>query len=340
MPESKSSATPPPAQPRSRPGIVRWGIAIVLLAFAGWAGWHTYRVFAQRSVAQYIDDLGGVVYYDFQDIDPDNSAERTDGPGVIASMLGNDYTHDIVDVTLRRENRGSVTDDDLRKISVLSAVRKLSISNGSEVSDEGLAVLAKMPKLQVLKLVKFPNITDGGLELIARLPDLRELELVALPKITDEGLRHAAQLANLKKLTVTNCEINGSGLQYLKTEELRLVDTTHCHLNDSALKHLSGASNLEELSVAQNEIQGDGLSHLKNLGKLSKLRLGENPLKPSMALPPLKSLSNLTLLNVAKTDIKQPEGEELSKALPQCDIFITGGSYDSEEGKWFFDENP
>src|SRR5687768_15265998 len=172
---------PAPSRARSKPGPVRWTIAIVLLALAAWAGWHTYKVFGQRRVAQYIDDIGGMVAYDFED--PESRDAKSSGPSFIASVLGNDYAHDIVDVNLSVTERDALTDEDLQKVSGLSAVRTLAISKGKEVTNDGLAALANMPGLRKLSLSNFPQVTDEGLAVLARLPELRELKLTTLPKI-------------------------------------------------------------------------------------------------------------------------------------------------------------
>jgi Leucine-rich repeat (LRR) protein len=337
MPAPNPSSAAPPPKPRSRPGPVRWAIAVVLLGLAAWAGWHTYRVFQQRGVVEHIDDLGGVVTYDFDYIDPDNRENRPDGPNPIASLLGNDYTQDIVEVNLRSSDRGALNDEDLEQITSLPELRKLSISNGGEITDEGLEHLARIPKLERLSLIKFSNVTDAGLAVLASLPELRTLELVALPKISDKGLEHLAELENLRELTISNCKINGSGWQYVTAPGLRLIETTMCQVNDAALKHVADAQALEELSVMQNQIKGAGLSHLKGLSKLARLRLGENPLDPSAAVPNLKELTSLELLNLRGTPVDREAGKELAQALPKCDITIDDGWYDPEFGKWDYE---
>jgi hypothetical protein len=342
MPEPNPARAPAPSNPRSRPGPFRWAIAIVLLVLAAWAGWHTYRVFGQRSVVEHIDELGGMVTYDFEDTDPEYREAREKGAGLIASVLGNDYTHDIVEVNLRTTD-GAISDEDLRKVSELSSVRKLSISNAAEVTDEGLAFLAGMPRLERLTLSKLPQVTDEGLSVLSRLPELRELQLASLPKITDEGFRHAAELANLQKVIINNCAINGSGWQYVQPKSLTWVEAISCQINDEALKHLADASQLEELSVSLNKIRGTGLAQLQNLGKLARLRLAENPLDPAEAVPHLTTLTSLEMLNLRGTPIDRKAGETLSQALPKCDITITGASYEpgegEEEGKWVSDES-
>jgi hypothetical protein len=327
--------TPPAApKPRAKPGPVRWAIAIVLLALAAWAGWHTYRVFGQRSVVNHIDELGGMVMYDFEDpVDRDAKSEQS----FIASILGNDYAHDIVNVNLSVTEKKSLTDEDLKKVSQLSAAHTLEASKGSEITDDGLLALANMPRLRKLRLSQFSQVTDAGLAVLSRLPELRELQLISLPKITDEGLSHLAELKNLEQLTINGCPINGTCWKNLQSKSLTMLDASTCQINDAALEHLSGASELVELSLAQNKITGAGLSHLKGLPKLMRLRLSENPLDPAAALPALKSLSSLEMITLSGVStIGRKEGEELAKALPKCDITITGGSYNPEDG-WSFE---
>ena len=334
-----TSAAPPP-QPRSQPSPFRWVIAVVLLALAAWASWHTYRVFQQRNIAEHIDNLGGVVAYDFEYIDPDDRSARPAGPNPVASLLGNDYTQDIVDINIGSGDREAMSDEDLQKIASLPEVLSLSISNGGQVSDAGLEELARLSNLQRLKLVNFSNVTDSGLAVLARLPDLKKLELTNLPKITDAGLAHLAELENLRELTISSCKIDGSGLEHVKPAALRLMEITTCQVNDAALQHLADANALEELSLGQNQIKGPGLSHLKPLSKLVRLRLGENPLDASAAVSQLKSLTGLELLNLRGTPVDREAAKELSEALPKCDITIDGASYNPEEGKWDYEATP
>jgi hypothetical protein len=300
----------------------------VLLILAGWAGWHAYRAYVQRSIKQYIEEQGGAFAYDFE--------SRAGQPGMVASVLGNDYTHDIVEATLRKNDRSSITDEDLKKASALWALERLTISNGAEITDEGLAALAEMPKLRILRLGKLAQVTDVGMAVLARLPGLSELVLSDMPKITDATLEHAAGLENLTKVTINNCRINGSGLQHLKSAGLVYLDATSCDLNDDALEHLAGAAELDELAASQNKIRGPGLAHLKGLSKLTKLRLAENQLEQTSSVANLKAIESLEILNLSGTPIDRKGGEELSQALPKCDITITDGSYDPDEGKWRF----
>jgi hypothetical protein len=309
-------------------------LAIVLLALAGWAGWQAYRAHAQRSVRESIEEQGGSVTYDFE---LREAGREPIQPGFIAGILGNDYSQDIVEINLRKTDLGGFSDEDLQQLTGLTALERLSISNGAEVTDEGLAALAKLSKLRHLKLVKFPKVTDDGLAVLARLPALRTLELIDLPKITDEALASAAELENLEKVAINNCPFNGSGWQHLRPAGLTLIDATSCEVNDESFKHLAGAAELQELAIAQNKVRGGGLSHLKDLTKLVRLRLAENPLEPAEAVTNLKSLASLELLNLNQTPLDRKAGEELSKALPKCDITITGGNYDPDEGKWEFD---
>ncbi len=336
MPES----TPPSAAPpRKRASPIRWVIAIVLLGLAGWAGWHTYRVFQQRGVVAHIDDLGGVVTYDYDYYDPDDRETKPPPKSGIAGVLGDDYTQNVVEVNLSGSGE-SLTDDDLERISSLSEMRKLSVSNGREITDEGLKNLARMPKLELLTLSNFNNVTDAGLAVLASLPALRKLELHTLPKITDQGLEHLAPLENLREFRLTSCKIDGSGLQHINAPGLKVIETSICQVNDDALKHVADQKSLEELSVTQNQIKGPGLSHLKGLPNLITLRLGDNPLDPSTAVSNLKELTNLELLIVQGTRLDREAGKELATALSKSDIKINDGWYYAESGKWEYEPAP
>ena len=337
MPESTTPSAPPP---RKKASPVRWAIAIVLLGLAAWAGWHTYRVFQQRSTVAHIDDLGGVVTYDYDYFDPDDRATKPPPKSTIASVLGDDYTQNIVEVNLRGSDTEALTDEDLERIASLSEMRRLSINNGGEITDEGLKHLAQMPKLEWLALSRFDNVTDAGLAVLKSLPGLRKLELHSLPKITDKGLEHLDGLENLRELRITSCNISGSGWQHIDAPGLRIIEASICQVNDEALKHVANVKSLEELSVMQNQIKGPGLAHLKGLTKLTTLRLGENTLDPSTAVPNLKELTGLELLNLRGTKLDREAGKELAQALSKCDIRTDDGWYNPEDGTWEYDTAP
>jgi hypothetical protein len=339
MADKTASTTPAASIERPRSSPLRWGIAVVLLLVAAWASWHSYRVFRQRSVVDHIDELGGVVTYDFEDTDPDYRDTHPDAPSFLTSVLGNDYTQDIIEVNLRTTDRTSLSDDDLNRVSTLPAVRTLAISHGGDITDEGLQVLAKMQTLEKLTLANLPNVTDAGLAVIGRLPKLRKLELAMLPKISDKGLQPLAELKQLRQLIVAKCPIDGSGWQHLQPASLTLLEATSCKVNDAALEHLKGASAVEELSLSNNALLGDGLVHVAGLGKLVRLRLSDNEkLDPAAAMPHLKNMTALELVNLRGTKFDRAAGEELAKALPKCDITIDAGNYDPERGEWYLED--
>jgi hypothetical protein len=327
-----SSASP---KPRNRPGVFRWTVAIVLLALAAWAGWQSYKAFDQRSIVEHVEDLGGVVYYDYED--PANRQRGISRPGVVAGWLGRDYSHDIVEVNLRTSERSGLSDDDVQKLKGLSALRRLTISQGNEITNEGLALLGKLTRLEKLTLVRLPQVDNAGLSVLARLPELREVELVSFPKISDDVLRHTGELENVHSVSFGNCPIDGTGWQHIKGLPLRVVAAEACEVSDEALAQLAEIKTLEELSLSKNKIRGPGLAHLRGLDKLTTLRLGNNPLDVESALPHLKALASLETLNLMGVSLPEEKAKELSTALPKCDITVEGGSYDPEEGKWFFD---
>jgi hypothetical protein len=256
---------------------------------------------------------------------------------MVADWLGKDYSHDIVEVNLRTSERGGLTDDDVRKLKGLAELRRVTIAQGIEVTNDGLALLAGLPKLEKLTLVRIPQVDDAGLAVIGRLPKLRELEIVSLPKISDEVLRHTADLEDVHSVTFGDCPIDGSGWKYIKGLPLRLVAAEGCEVSDEALAQLAEIKTLQELSLTRNKIRGPGLEHLRGLDKLTALRLGNNPLDADAAIPHLKTMTSLETLNLAGMRISKESAEELSKALPKCDITVEGGSYDPEEGAWVFE---
>jgi hypothetical protein len=335
MAQPTQGSTVPDA--RSKPGAFRWGLAIILSALAIWLGLLSWRAYRQRSAVAKVEELGGLVYYDYEGNPADPSRKRS-GPGVVGNALGRDFTNHVVKVNLRTGAKEGLTDDDLEVLSGMPAVRELSITNANQVTDEGLAILADFDELEKLTLIKFPQLTNEGLAFLAELSDLRELELIATPKITNQGLEPVGQLKNLHAFTTSGFKIDGSIWKQLSGCPLKSVTAAECELTDDALATLAEMETLEQVSLPQNKIRGPGLAQLKGL-KLTSLVLGHNPLEDS-AIPHLKALTSLETLNLVGTPISKETGQELAKALPKCQISITVGTYDPEDGKWDFDDEP
>jgi hypothetical protein len=72
------------------------------------------------------------------------------------------------------------------------------------------------------------------------------------------------------------------------------------------------------------KLTGTGLKHLATLPVLRQLALDGTPLDDT-AVPSLKLLSSVRILNLKNTKLTAAGIAELQKALPKCAIFWDGG---------------
>jgi hypothetical protein len=147
---------------------------------------------------------------------------------------------------------GVITDDGIKNISRLPALRHLRLRN-SPVTDVGLERLADCKSLRILNLPqseataagiatlaalpKLRNLRVGGerlegatAESVAKLTNLRSLHLIGVP-IDDEGLRLVAALPKLQSLYLDDCAVTSAGWDWLFETHPRL----HVHVDQ---KHL------------------------------------------------------------------------------------------------------
>jgi hypothetical protein len=98
-------------------------------------------------------------------------------------------------------------------------------------------------------------------------------------RVTDEWLQRLATVTTLRRLDVSNCAIQGPGLEHVgKLTGLQELNLTLTPVTDHALQHLSGLTELRKLGLASTQCTGTGFRHLKSLRKLESVNFHFTPL--------------------------------------------------------------
>ena len=140
----------------------------------------------QKAVVEEIENLGGVVWYDYQ-----FDASGAEIPGAVPPA----------DPWLRW-----LLGDDL-----FTNVTKLYVR---QFTDSQIARLKGLSRLQWLDLTE-TAVTDAGLEHLKGLTQLHTLNLRAT-RVTDAGLEHLKGLTKLQSLDVRSTQVTGAGVESLR----------------------------------------------------------------------------------------------------------------------------
>ncbi len=125
----------------------------------------------QRAVVEEIENMGGLVWYDYQfDADgiPSTEGQAPPGPAWLRRLLGDDF---FVNVTKLDLTQTDITDAELKHLEALTDLQSLSL--GDSITNTGLEHLRGLSQLHTLNL-RATKITDVAVN------DLRK----ALPHCT------------------------------------------------------------------------------------------------------------------------------------------------------------
>ena len=214
-------------------------------------------------------------------------------------------------------SRRHFTDDGLKHLSAMRNIRDLNLYD-TRVGDAGLAHLQDLTNLRsvVLGETKVKN----GLEHLKKAAKLEGLWLNR-SHVTDESLRSMRHFPALQTLNLEATNISDDGIAHLQNlkhlEILWLADT---ELTDQSCKHFANLTSLTVLDLNDTKVGNAGIKQLRALAHLRELRL-RNTQVTDVAIQDLKVLKKLKDLNLYGTQISPNGYKELSKALPDCDIF-------------------
>lgn len=121
-------------------------------------------------------------------------------------------------------NAASVTDADLALLLPLKKQLLWLNLGRTRITDEGLKVIAQLPALRQLHLSN-TMISDEGIQHLTPLAELNYLNLVGI-NLTDVGLTHLAKMKKLKNIFVYQTEVTADGLKNLASQlPNALIDT-------------------------------------------------------------------------------------------------------------------
>lgn len=175
----------------------------------------------------------------------------------------------------------NLRDDDLATlISKLpengAKITELFLYDCTQLTDEGLKHLSGMTAMKRLYFGDCSKITDAGLEHLANLTSMEMLELYGCKKITDQGVAHLSKMTKMKQLDLTLTKISDKGLGQLSHMiELKHLALAHCsQITDAGLAKLVGMSKVEFLALdCCDKITDAGVDLLFALPKMQVLRL-------------------------------------------------------------------
>jgi hypothetical protein len=188
---------------------------------------------SQRDAVQRILDRGGYVTYDFEPqlgtpVSGPFYTPQPPGPVWLRAIVGDDYFQsvrsvyfsslykpdDVSDIVIAalafpdleslELSSHTIADEDLRAISTLTSLRRLSLqtNNGLDraapITAAGLAHLANLHELESLTIDG--SFSDDALAALSGLSKLRSLHIEA--PITDDGMIHLRRLEQLERLSI------------------------------------------------------------------------------------------------------------------------------------------
>jgi hypothetical protein len=136
-------------------------LALLLLIPCGWFAVKMEHAAKQKAVVEEIENLGGLVWYDYQ-FDADGAPSTKDpeppGPLWLRRLLGDDF---FINVTRLDLTQAEVADATLGHLEGFTDLESLSL--GERATDAGLEHLAGLTQLQSLDLRR-TKVTTSGLE--------------------------------------------------------------------------------------------------------------------------------------------------------------------------------
>lgn len=185
----------------------------LFVILGSWFGMKMERAEKQKAAVEEIENLGGLVWFDYQFDVLGNELPGAEPPGPpwLRRLLGDDF---------------------------FTNVTKLDLTQ-TEIPDAGLKPLEGLPDIQSLSLGD--RVTDAGLEHLKVLTQLHTLNLRAT-KVTDAGLADLGALRQLQWLSLSDTNVTDAGLEYLKgLTRLQSLDLRGTKVTDADAKRLQNA---------------------------------------------------------------------------------------------------
>lgn len=200
---------------------------------------------------------------------------------------------------------------------------QIVLSSGT-LTATGFAKLVELPEFSavtVLSLKCYDRAMDDRIfPLLAKLSGLKSLLLVPEAQLTGVGIGELKACPELTEVRWSGGSPRPQGLQELtllpKLQQVGFADITCTEQHVLALSKL----NVRELGLHACKVEDGSLRHLAMMDQLEMLGLTYNPLT-DQGLSALKSLTNLSRLDLQGTMVTAAGIAELEQALPKCEIF-------------------
>ncbi len=178
----------------------------------------------------------------------------------------------------------TITDDVIRRLMPLHALRELNINHtsngfvrGEGLYDTALEYIGDCPNLEVLDISGCEGFTGKGMAALSKVPRLRSL-IARTTKIGDEGIRHIVQCRSLEVLDLDYANITDEGLKELqklpKLKYLRIDERQP--LTPRSIELLCSITSLVKLDIVGYRIDDAAVVRLSNLPHLRELYIGRN----------------------------------------------------------------
>ncbi len=247
----------------------------------------------QHDFAQKIQQLGGRVDYDYQQISAGWLRTKNGVllPTWLCTVFGDDLFANVTSVSLQQSE---FQDADLTRINhALSGLEDLTLIE-SRITGEGMKHLNGLENLQTI-MIDGCQANELGFTNLSRLKNIEEVVIIGLG-VTDANLDHIGEIPNLRRLTLWNTNISDHGLRHLRElNRLEFLNLNSPRLGDPGLVHLKTLTTLKAIHLEGTAISECGIMHLKDL-------------------PNLKKISSF------RNAITEDGVESLRKAMPSCDI--------------------
>ena len=132
---------------------------------------------------------------------------------------------------------GSLTDDGLELISMLTSLRVLEVVDCDNITDHGARQLSKLFQLEKLSL-NGCSVGDPLIPEFSALPLLRELDL-GWTNVSESGLIEICGNLRIQKLVLDGIALSDNGLTRLRClTNLRILKIHHTDVTESGIKDL------------------------------------------------------------------------------------------------------
>ena len=246
-------------KPRSR-RLISFSVKTLLLLVTvsciacGWVGVRLQKARVQRQSVAAIEELGGVVRYDYQE----DSRDEPSGPEWLRNLLGRHFFDRVVAVDF---STPGAPNDRVTDISFLSEIYDLRILylDGTAVRD--ISLLADKTEL------RFLSLGHTQVEDLSPLRSLRNLETISLDRTNVSDL---SPLRGHKLIRVWLRGTKVSDISALALDRLVFLDLYKTNVSD--ISPLASAHQLETLSLNWTNVSD--ITPLMSLPKLKSLDIG------------------------------------------------------------------